>query len=67
MADCVFCMIRDGKIPSAKVYDDQRTLAFMDINPLSRGHCLVVASLAASCSGRERHGPHNRSLSATQF
>ena len=42
MPDCVFCMIRDGKIPSAKVYDDQRTLAFMDINPLSRGHCLVV-------------------------
>ena len=43
MPDCVFCMIRDGKIPSAKVYDDQRTLAFMDINPLSRGHCLVVS------------------------
>ena len=42
MPDCVFCMIRDGKIPSAKVYDDARTLAFMDINPLSRGHCLVV-------------------------
>ena len=42
MPDCVFCMIRDGKIPSAKVYDDQRTLAFMDINPLSRGHCLVA-------------------------
>jgi histidine triad (HIT) family protein len=38
MADCVFCMIRDGKIPSAKVYDDERTLAFMDINPLTRGH-----------------------------
>jgi histidine triad (HIT) family protein len=42
MADCVFCMIRDGKIPSAKVYDDERTLAFMDINPLTRGHCLVA-------------------------
>lgn len=42
MSDCVFCMIRDGKIPSAKVYDDERTLAFMDINPLARGHCLVI-------------------------
>jgi len=48
MPDCVFCMIRDGKIPSAKVYDDQRTLAFMDINPLSRGHCLVVPKAHAA-------------------
>ena len=48
MADCVFCMIRDGKIPSAKVYDDERTLAFMDINPLTRGHCLVVTKTHAA-------------------
>ena len=48
MADCAFCMIRDGKIPSAKVYDDERTLAFMDINPLARGHCLVVTRAHAA-------------------
>jgi len=48
MADCAFCMIRDGKIPSAKVYDDERTLAFMDINPLTRGHCLVVTKAHAA-------------------
>ena len=48
MADCVFCMIRDGKIPSAKVYDDERTLAFMDINPLTRGHCLVATKAHAA-------------------
>jgi histidine triad (HIT) family protein len=48
MADCVFCMIRDGKIPSAKIYDDARTLAFMDINPLSRGHCLVAPKTHAA-------------------
>ena len=48
MADCVFCMIRDGKIPSAKVYDDARTLAFMDINPLSKGHCLVITKTHAA-------------------
>ena len=48
MADCVFCMIRDGKIPSAKVYDDARTLAFMDINPLTRGHCLVATKTHAA-------------------
>lgn len=48
MADCVFCMILAGKIPAAKVYDDERTLAFMDINPLSRGHCLVVTKAHAA-------------------
>jgi len=46
--DCVFCMILAGKIPAAKVYDDERTLAFMDINPLSRGHCLVVTKAHAA-------------------
>ncbi len=48
MPDCVFCMIRDGKIPSAKIYDDARTLAFMDINPRSRGHCLVAPKAHAA-------------------
>src|SRR6266540_4219528 len=48
MADCVFCMIRDGKIPSAKVYEDDRTLTFMDINPLTRGHCLVITKTHAA-------------------
>ncbi len=48
MPDCVFCMIRDGKIRSAKIYDDERTLAFMDINPLTRGHCLVATKAHAS-------------------
>ena len=48
MADCVFCMIRDGKIPSSKIYDDARTLAVMDINPLSRGHCLVAPKAHAA-------------------
>jgi histidine triad (HIT) family protein len=40
--DCVFCRIRDGQIPSTRLYEDERTLAFMDINPLNDGHCLVV-------------------------
>ena len=42
MDDCVFCRIRDGQIPSTRLYEDERTLAFMDINPLTDGHCLVV-------------------------
>jgi histidine triad (HIT) family protein len=40
--DCVFCRIRDGQIPSTRVYEDARTIAFMDINPLNDGHCLVI-------------------------
>ena len=47
MSDCVFCKIRDGQIPSMKVYEDDRTLCFMDINPLNAGHCLVVTKAHA--------------------
>jgi histidine triad (HIT) family protein len=39
---CVFCKIIDGELPSMKVDEDDRTLTFMDIHPLSSGHCLVV-------------------------
>jgi histidine triad (HIT) family protein len=46
--DCVFCKIRDGQIPSMKVYEDERTLAFMDINPLNAGHCLVIVKTHAA-------------------
>jgi histidine triad (HIT) family protein len=40
--DCVFCKIRDGQIPSTRVYEDDRTIAFMDINPLNEGHTLII-------------------------
>lgn len=40
--DCVFCMIAAGKIPSVKVYEDDRVLAFMDISPVTKGHTLVI-------------------------
>jgi histidine triad (HIT) family protein len=39
---CVFCRIIDGELPSMKIDEDDSTLTFMDINPLSSGHCLVV-------------------------
>jgi histidine triad (HIT) family protein len=48
MSDCVFCRIRDGQIPSTKVYEDERTLVIMDINPLARGHCLVLMKTHAA-------------------
>ncbi|UCE35681.1 MAG: HIT domain-containing protein, partial [Deltaproteobacteria bacterium] len=40
--DCVFCKIVNGEIPAVKVLDEELVLAFMDINPSSRGHMLVV-------------------------
>jgi len=40
--DCIFCKIRDGEIPSVKIYSDERTFAIMDINPLNDGHVLVI-------------------------
>jgi histidine triad (HIT) family protein len=46
--DCVFCKIRDGAIPSKKIYEDDATLAFMDINPVNTGHCLVVTKAHAA-------------------
>jgi histidine triad (HIT) family protein len=46
-ADCVFCKIRDGELPSMRVYEDDRTLAIMDINPLTSGHCLVISKTHA--------------------
>jgi histidine triad (HIT) family protein len=39
---CIFCRIVAGELPCAKVYEDDATLAFMDINPVSKGHTLVV-------------------------
>ena len=48
MADCVFCKIRDGQIPSVKVYEDDKTFCIMDINPLNRGHCLVITKVHAA-------------------
>ena len=42
MSDCIFCKIRDGQIPSSKVYEDNHTFAFMDLNPVNKGHVLVV-------------------------
>ena len=42
MNDCLFCKIAAGEIPSTKVYEDEKCLAFMDIGPVVQGHVLVV-------------------------
>ena len=40
--DCIFCKILAGELPSQIVDEDERTIAFMDIAPASRGHALVI-------------------------
>ena len=42
MADCLFCGIVEGSVPSQQIDSDELTVAFMDINPATRGHALVV-------------------------
>jgi histidine triad (HIT) family protein len=42
MEECIFCKIVKGEIPSVKVYEDERVLAFEDINPISDGHTLII-------------------------
>ncbi len=46
-ANCIFCKIVRGEIPAIKVYDDEYTLAFMDIQPASTGHTLVICKAHA--------------------
>lgn len=40
--DCIFCKIAAGEIPAIKVLDEERVIAFMDINPATPGHLLVI-------------------------
>ncbi len=40
--DCIFCKMVAGRIPVAKIYEDEVVLAFLDIGPLSDGHTLVI-------------------------
>jgi histidine triad (HIT) family protein len=40
--DCVFCKIVKGEIPCHKVYEDDTTLAFLDVKPHAKGHTMVI-------------------------
>ena len=40
--NCIFCAIAEGEIPSFKIYEDDLVLAYLDINPFSEGHTLVI-------------------------
>ncbi|MFH1745824.1 MAG: HIT family protein [Planctomycetota bacterium] len=41
-ADCIFCKIIRGEIPCQRIFDNEHLLAFLDINPLSIGHTVVI-------------------------
>ena len=45
--DCIFCQIIAGQAPCLKVFEDDRTFAFLDINPRSDGHCLIIPKIHA--------------------
>ena len=42
MDGCIFCAIADGSAPSRRIYQDENAIAFMDINPATDGHALVI-------------------------
>ena len=42
MEDCIFCKIAKGEIPSAKVFENDKLVAFNDINPKAKTHILIV-------------------------
>jgi histidine triad (HIT) family protein len=40
--DCIFCKIIAGEIPSYKIFDDDKVMVFLDINPVNPGHTLII-------------------------
>jgi len=42
MENCIFCKIIAGEIPADKIYEDDKILAFLDINPVMPGHVLII-------------------------
>ncbi len=44
-ADCIFCKVVRGETPAHWVYEDEHTLAFLDIHPLTEGHTLVISKV----------------------
>ncbi|GIN73854.1 protein hit [Bacillus sp. J14TS2] len=45
MSDCIFCKIINGEIPSAKVFENDDVLAFLDISQVTKGHTLVIPKI----------------------
>jgi len=47
-SNCVFCKIVKGDIKPHTVFEDEKTLAFLDANPLARGHTLIIPKIHVS-------------------
>ena len=70
--DCIFCKIVAGELPATIVDEDERTIAFMDIAPATRGHALVIprahtrgpAQRRAPRTSRRPRGPPSASPAA---
>ena len=45
---CIFCKIIKGEIPCYKLYEDENTLSFLDVNPITEGHTLVIPKTHAT-------------------
>ena len=41
--NCIFCDIAEGKAEAYRIYEDERSLGILDINPFAQGHCLVIS------------------------
>jgi len=55
---CIFCLISEGKVESFNVYEDSEIIAVLDINPLSKGHTLIIP---------REHIPKTENLKASTF
>ncbi len=47
-SDCIFCQIADNEIVTDTVFEDEKTLAFLDANPLAKGHVIVIPRIHVS-------------------
>lgn len=45
MSDCIFCKIINGEIPSAKVFENEHVMAFLDISQITKGHTLIIPKI----------------------
>ncbi len=65
--ECVFCRIVAGQIPSRQVYADEAAIAFLDVDPLKRGHTLVVprAHVSDALAGPEEWAAMAPAIAAT--
>ena len=62
MADCLFCKIAEGSIPSERVAETDRVLAFRDINPAAPTHVLLIPKEHVADSAAQLHGEHGTML-----